>query len=41
MVEAFKVTGGKEIKGVLEVEGSKNAALQLLVLLLFLYHLLP
>ena len=26
MVEAFKVTGGKEISGVLEVEGAKNAA---------------
>ena len=31
MVEAFKVTGGKEIKGVLEVEGSKNAALPIMI----------
>lgn len=29
MVEAFKVTGGKEIKGVLEVEGSKMQLFQL------------
>lgn len=31
MVEAFKVTGGKEIKGILEVEGSKNAALPIMI----------
>ena len=31
MVEAFKVTGGKEIKGVLEVEGSKNSALPIMI----------
>ena len=31
MVEAFKVTGGKEISGVLEVEGSKNAALPIMI----------
>ena len=31
MVEAFKVTGGKEISGVLEVEGAKNAALPIMI----------
>ena len=31
MVEAFKVTGGKEIGGVLKVEGSKNAALPIMI----------
>lgn len=31
MVEAFKVTGGKEINGILEVEGSKNAALPIMI----------
>ena len=31
MVEALKVTGGKEISGVLEVEGSKNAALPIMI----------
>ena len=31
MVEAFKVTGGKEIEGVLTVEGSKNAALPIMI----------
>lgn len=31
MVEAFKVTGGKEISGILEVEGSKNAALPIMI----------
>lgn len=31
MVEAFKVIGGKEISGVLEVEGSKNAALPIMI----------
>lgn len=31
MVEAFKVTGGKNIEGVLEVEGSKNAALPIMI----------
>ena len=31
MVEAFKVTGGKEISGVLEVEGPKNAALPIMI----------
>ena len=33
MVEAFKVTGGKEISGVLEVEGAKNAALPIATLI--------
>lgn len=31
MVEAFRVIGGKEISGVLEVEGSKNAALPIMI----------
>ena len=31
MVEAFRVTGGKEISGILEVEGSKNAALPIMI----------
>lgn len=31
MVEAFKVTGGKEISGILEVEGAKNAALPIMI----------
>lgn len=31
MVEAFRVTGGKEIEGVLKVEGSKNAALPIMI----------
>ncbi len=31
MVEAFKVTGGRGIEGVLEVEGSKNAALPIMI----------
>lgn len=31
MVEAFRVTGGKEIEGVLTVEGSKNAALPIMI----------
>lgn len=31
MVEAFKVTGGKNIGGVLRVEGSKNAALPIMI----------
>ena len=31
MVEAFKVVGGKEIEGILEVEGSKNAALPIMI----------
>lgn len=31
MVEAFKVTGGKNIEGVLQVEGSKNAALPIMI----------
>ena len=31
MVEVFKVTGGKEISGVLEVEGAKNAALPIMI----------
>lgn len=31
MVEAFKVTGGKEISGVLEIEGAKNAALPIMI----------
>ena len=34
MVEAFKVTGGKEISGVLEVEGAKNAALPIMITLI-------
>ena len=31
MVEAFRVIGGKEIDGILEVEGSKNAALPIMI----------
>lgn len=31
MVEAFRVIGGKEISGVLEVEGAKNAALPIMI----------
>ena len=31
MVEAFKVTGGKEISGILEVEGAENAALPIMI----------
>lgn len=34
MVEAFKVTGGKEISGILEVEGAKNAALPIMIVTL-------
>ena len=30
-VEAFKVRGGKKLKGVLEVEGAKNAALPIFI----------
>lgn len=31
MVEAFKIIGGKELSGVLEVEGSKNSALPIMI----------
>lgn len=31
MVEAFKIIGGKEIAGILEVEGAKNAALPIMI----------
>ncbi len=31
MVEAFKINGGKELSGVLEVSGAKNAALPILI----------
>ncbi|STO32319.1 UDP-N-acetylglucosamine 1-carboxyvinyltransferase 1 [Fusobacterium necrogenes] len=31
MVEAFRVIGGREIDGILEVEGSKNAALPIMI----------
>ena len=30
-VEAFRIRGGKKLKGILEVEGAKNAALPIFI----------